>query len=117
MADFWTTAAIKATRKTHRCEWCRTPIEQGRPAIRSTGVFDGEFQSRIAHVECEEAVIEYHSISGADPYDGLADLSDIIGERENWTWLLEEYSEVAARIGLETLIAEHSADNTRRTER
>ena len=108
MTDFWTTTNIKATRKQHRCEWCGHTISVGHPAIRSSGVFDGEFQSRIAHTDCEEAVIQHHKICGMYGDDDLVDLSEIAGDRDNWPWLLEEFPAVAERFGVQKLMDEET---------
>lgn len=41
-----------AARKKHRCEWCGEFILVGEEHYKWAGVFEGDFQSWRAHLEC-----------------------------------------------------------------
>lgn len=53
------TVHIRAARKRHRCDWCDTIIEAGRPYAKYRIYWDGDDASTIKmHPECLEACDE-----------------------------------------------------------
>lgn len=97
MSDFSATRAIKKTRKPHRCEHCWKIIDPGSPAVKYSGVWQGDFSSVYMHDDCEKAGEAY------------AKMTDLWGEEWTWLhqleeisdfqWLAEEYPAVAKRVG------------------
>ncbi len=55
--SFNDTREIKACRKARRCYWCDEKIEVGQPAVRVTGVWDGDFGQCFWHPECNTVFI------------------------------------------------------------
>ena len=55
MTDFTNATSINAVRKPRRCYWCEDRIEQGTPAVRVVGVWEGNFSVIYLHPDCEEA--------------------------------------------------------------
>ena len=71
-AEFSTERTIKATRKTHRCEWCYEAIDIGSPAFYGSNKYDGEFNDFYMHPECRDAMNKEISDSG----DGWAEFGE-----------------------------------------
>lgn len=89
---------VKATQKAHRCDACFKQIHAGGPAVRWSGMSDGEFHACIYHVDCREAELKLNGLSGyrfGDDWMGLEDR-----DHQDEPWLLEEFPEVAARLGI-----------------
>ena len=47
---------VKAVRKWRQCQHCLQPLEVGRPALVSSGIFEGEFCSNSMHTFCSDAI-------------------------------------------------------------
>lgn len=97
--SFANETTIRATRKDHRCDACNKTIPTGSAAVRWSGVSDGEFMTADYHSDCREAEIHLNGLYGCqgDEWIGLRDR-----EREDHAWLLTDFPEVAARLGIVT---------------
>ncbi len=88
----WT---VKAVRKDHRCDVCNHVITIGSPAVRWTGLTDGDFGACIFHPDCRDAEIELNRLAGgnADEWYRLDD-----EPRRELTWLWRAHPGVAKRL-------------------
>jgi hypothetical protein len=89
---------VKAVRKRHRCECCRSFIEIGEPATRWAGMSDGDFYSVIMHPDCRAAEVELNDLKDWRSGDDWWPLHE--AEPDDHQWLLEEYPIVSARLGI-----------------
>lgn len=89
---------VKAVRKEHRCQGCRTKLEIGQPAARWAGTTDGQFDSVIYHPECREAEVALNDLTGDWVYGDWHSLSEI--EDDDRAWLAENHPIVARRMGI-----------------
>lgn len=64
MGDFIDIATVKV-RKDHKCKWCGEPIPKGTQASYTSGMWQGDWQNRHMHLECEDA---YSAAIRRDPY-------------------------------------------------
>jgi hypothetical protein len=82
--------------KRHDCDACPAPIEPGQRYTKWAGITDGDFSACKLHVECRAAEVALNRAHGTD-WDEWITLDDM--EREDRTWLREEFPVVAARFG------------------
>lgn len=87
---------VKATRKQHQCDACLQSIVKGSPAVRWSGISDGEFQSGIFHPDCREAELALNDCLGWYPGDDWTPLHNI--ESDDLLWLEQEHPTVFARM-------------------
>lgn len=88
---------VKGVRKQHVCDGCGKRIETGTPAVRWSGMTDGEFGTCIYHPDCRAAEVALNDVHGwgyGDDWMGLSDL-----EHDDLPWLAETYPAVYQRMG------------------
>ena len=56
-------------RTQHRCIWCGQFILVGEKYTKSIGIFDGDFQSNVFHMECVKACWEDLSENHEDTFE------------------------------------------------
>ena len=106
MGDFSVESYVKSTRKERRCGSCRYSIPIGSPALRISGVWEGEFYSQVIHPICRQAEIALNKLHGCygDEWISLRDM-----ESDDLPWLLAEFPEIAARMGITAESVAHTA--------
>lgn len=76
MSQLYKENIVKSARKNHRCSHCFTNIPKGSRYHTCSGLYDGEFFSAKAHLECHEKYIEFNH----EAYNG----------NDDW-WPLDEW--------------------------
>lgn len=90
---------VKAVRKRHRCECCRTFIEIGEAATRWVGMSDGDFYSIIMHPDCRAVEREMNELRDWRWGDDWLPLHE--RDPEDDEWIAAEHPEIAARLGIQ----------------
>lgn len=103
MAEFYSSRAIKATRKRHICESCGTAIEIGHPAQYAACKQDGEFFAWYNHPECLAAEKAWNDEADyrGDEYCWLWQVRDDEYSEQWIAWLIEHHPIAAALLRLE----------------
>lgn len=108
---FYRERNIKAVRKARNCCGCGHRIEAGEPALECSGKQD-DFWSGTYHHDCRAAECDLNSIRDTCWSDDWSLLSDI--ELDEWSWLIETYPTVAARLNITAeRLAEIEAEQAR----
>jgi len=101
MTEFHEFRRIKSTRKDHRCESCPRPIPKGSRATYISGKSEGELYSFHQHEDCHAAAAAYANLHGlyGEEWPWFAEDPDLL--KEATPFLIDEFPEVAERLGIE----------------
>lgn len=98
MSDFHSHTKLIG-RKEHQCEGCGCAIHKGEKHLKVAQVFDGDFHAYRLHLDCQQAVDDYHTMAGL-LWDEHAPWPREMGDEcdDDWEWLKEKFPAVAQRI-------------------
>jgi hypothetical protein len=113
-SDFNCHSTVKATRKPHTCDHCFKRIEVGQPAVRGSGVYDGDFYCSYFHTECNDWGLDYATRSGMWREEfvflhqiGEFAVPDHIAELKH---IIEHYPKVAEHIGAAASLKDYETE-------
>lgn len=89
---------VVTCRKEGACDQCGWRIQSGDRYRRQVQC-DGGIRVYRAHVECDKAALAYAKIAGIEYYDDPPCLLNDI-TREDYSWLLTDFPEVAQRLSV-----------------
>jgi hypothetical protein len=104
MSDFQSQRLVAALRKPHRCQNCGGRLNKGEPAIRTTGVWEGDFFDQYNHPECDAAARSFARLtdSWGDEWIFLYDMP----RDQYFNWLFNYHPVAAEYIDRPRFIAE-----------